>query len=73
MSDAIKRHDLLEQIRPLLEQLDREGLELLAEWVQDLKVARMQQAARGELPAPGGTADAREEFREMLRRWDRGG
>lgn len=70
MSDAIKRHDLLESIRPLIEQLDAEGLNILQEWVQDLRVARMQSAASGELPAPGGTEDASEEFRELLRRWD---
>ncbi|MBI3946690.1 MAG: hypothetical protein HY321_12275 [Armatimonadetes bacterium] len=73
MSEAVKRHDLLERIRPLVEQLDREGLDILSEWVQDLKVARVQQSAAGELPAPGGTVDAREEFRDLLRRWDRKG
>ena len=42
--------------------------------MQELKVARMRQAAGGmdELPTPGEAADAREEFRELLRRWDRG-
>jgi len=74
MSDTIKRHDLLESIRPLIDQLDSEGLDILQEWVQELKVARMRQASGGmdELPAPGDAAGAREEFRELLRRWDRG-
>jgi len=71
MSDTIKRHDLLESIRPLIDQLDSEGLDILQEWVQDLKIARMRQAAGGaEETAPGGTGDVREEFRELLRRWD---
>ena len=72
MSDLIKRHALLESIRPLIEQLDSEGLDILQEWVQELKLARIRQAAGGDAvsPAPGGTADAREEFRELLREWD---
>lgn len=72
MSDTIKRHDLLEQIRPLIDHLDIEGLDILQEWVQELKLARIRQAAGGEtdLPAPGGTTDVREEFRDLLRRWD---
>jgi hypothetical protein len=70
VSDVVKRHDLLESIRPMIEQLDVEGLTILQEWVQDLKLARIQGSAAVELPAPGEAADAREEFREMLRRWD---
>ncbi len=67
----MKRHDLLEAIRPLIEQLDTDGLDILQEWLQELKLARIRQAAGGEgLPAPGGTEDVREEFRELLRRWD---
>ncbi len=71
MADVIRRHDLLEQIRPLIDQLDADGLNILQEWVQDLKVARIQHAAGGELPAPGGTTDAREEFKELLHNWDK--
>ncbi len=71
MGDVIKRHDLLESIRPLVERLDSDGLAILEGWVQELKVERLRQAASGQdLPAPGGTLDAREEFRELLRRWD---
>lgn len=71
MSDTIKRHDLLEQIRPMVEQLDLDGLKILQEWVQDLKIARMRSyAERGKVPAAGGTVDSREEFKDLLHDWD---
>ena len=62
----------LESIRPLIDQLDSEGLIFCREWVQELKLARIRHGREWRVPSPW-LHEARQTpggVQELLRQWD---